>query len=402
MPSASSRERLLAAIDGSAGAPLPCCFMIFRALRAHCRDEYDFAGRQAALGLDTRVQLDDLPIRLAPEVVVREWTEPSGQGPPRLRRTYATPAGELTAVAKQTEDWPYGDRLPLFADYFTPRAVQYPVTGPEHLDALRALLAPPAPDDAAAFREEAAARRKFAEDRGYLLSAGWKSQRFVPGEDLALVGENGGTGTVVDALMWLCGGTAPLLWAYDDPDFLAALIEVIEQWNRARLEVHLETQPDLLIRRAWYESTDFWSPPLYRRFILPGLVREVELAHQAGARFGYIITTGMIHIAEAILEAGVDVIIGLDPAEEEADALASARDAFAGKLSLWGGVNGPHVVEDGEPDDVRRAVEAAVETLAPTGRFILCPVDNVRADTDRAWRNVETLIDSWRTLAKES
>ncbi|GAG42555.1 unnamed protein product, partial [marine sediment metagenome] len=53
--SSSSRERLLAAIDGAAGAPVPCSFMIFRALRGQCADEFEFARRQRDLGLDARV-----------------------------------------------------------------------------------------------------------------------------------------------------------------------------------------------------------------------------------------------------------------------------------------------------------------------------------------------------------
>ena len=60
------------------------------------------------------------------------------------------------------------------------------------------------------------------------------------------------------------------------------------------------------------------------------------------------------------------------------------------------------VVEEGTEADVRKSVEEAVSTLAPTGRFILCPVDNVRAETDRAWQNVRTFIDTWKSLTAES
>ncbi len=279
--------------------------------------------------------------------------------------------------------------------------MKYPVTGPEHLDALRSLLMSPTEDDIAAFREEAAARGKFADDHGLLFTGGWKSARTVPGEDRALIGTNGGTGTVVDALMWLCGGTEPLLWAYDEPEFLAELIGIVEDWNRRRLEIHLDAGPALFVRRAWYEGTDFWSPRFFRQFILPGLKREVQLVHQTGARYGYIITTGMLPIAEALVESGVDAIIGIDPGEGKGTTLAAVRDALGGKAALWGGVSGPLAVEEGTEDDVRGAVEEAMGTLAPTGRFILCPVDNVRADTDHAWRNVQVFIDTWKSMTEE-
>ena len=352
----------------------------------------EFAERQLELGLDARVQAEDLPVRFAPEVAVRDWTENG-----LLYRAYETPAGPLTAVAKRTEDWPYAESIPLFDDYFTPRAAKFPVTGPADLPALRYLLWRSRDEDIAAFREQTGARRRFAADRGLLFTGGWKSHRSVEGEDRGLVGDNGGTGTVIDTLMWLCGGTEPLLWAYDQPEFLRELIALVEDWNRRRLEIHLEAGVELLVRRAWYEGTEFWSPRLYREFILPGFKREVQLAKQAGARFGYIITSGVSAIADLILESGADVMIGVDPGEGKGTTLADVRERFGGRIGLWGGVSGPLVVEQGAEADVRQAVEEALGKLTPTGRFILCPVDNVRADTEQAWRNVRAFIETWKS-----
>ncbi|MCJ7750209.1 MAG: hypothetical protein MUQ65_03800 [Armatimonadetes bacterium] len=400
MTQQTSRERLLAAIDGPAAASVPCCFMIFSALRRQCKDECEFVDRQLELGLDARVQVDDLPIRFGAAVELTEEKEaPAAGGTPLLRRTYRTPAGELTAVVKQTEDWPYGDRLPLFDDYFTPRAVKFPITQPSDLDALRHLLPQPNAEEIATFRERAARRKAFAHERGVVVAGGWKSGRHAPGEDEGLMGANGGTGTVVDALMWLCGGTEPLMWAYDEPEFLSALIGLIEDWNRRRLEIHLEVGLDIVVRRAWYEGTEFWSPDLYRQVILPGLARDAALAHQYGARFAYIITSGMMPIADALCEAGIDVIIGVDPGEGKGTTVEDARDVFGGKIALWGGVSGPLAIEEGSESQVRQAVEEAMECLDPTGRFILSPVDNVRAETEQARRNVRVFIDTWKALA---
>ena len=396
----TSRERLLAAIDGPAAASVPCCFMIFSALRRQCKDEYEFVDRQLELGLDARVPVGDLPIRFGAAVELSEEKEaPAAGGTPLLRRTYRTPAGELTAVVKQTEDWPYGDRLPLFDDYFTPRAVKFPITGPSDLDALRHLLPEPRAEDITAFREQAAGQKAFAHDRGVAVAGGWGSGHPAQGQEEGLVGGDVGTGTVVDALMWLCGGTEPLMWAYDEPAFLSALIGLIEDWNRRRIEIQLEVGLDIVVRRAWYEGTEFWSPGLFRQFILPGLARDVALAHQYGARFAYILTSGMMHIADALCEAGIDVIIGVDPGEGKGTTLQNTRDAFGGKVALWGGVSGPLAIEEGSEAQVRQAVEEAMECLAPTGRFILSPVDNVSAETEQARRNVRVFIDTWKALA---
>ena len=396
----SARERLLAAIDGAPGAPIPCSFMMFRALRDTCRDEYEFASRQTEMGLNARLRLDDLPVRFSPEVSIADRVEPGPPGqPPILHRTYETPAGVLTSSVKQADGWLYGDKLPIFGDYITPRAVKHPITGPADLDPLRFLLVPPEADDIRSFKEETAKRKQFADDRGIALAGGWRGERLLPDEDKSLVGDNYGTGCVIDTLMWLCGGTEPLLWAYDDPRFLEELIGLVEEWDTKRLEIHLDTGVDIVFRRAWYESTEFWSPALYRQFVLPSLRRQVELAHQAGVRYCYIITSGTAAIADLILESGVDAIVGIDPGEGKGTTLRDVRQSFGGKVGLWGGVSGPFAVEEGTEADVRAAVEEAMAGLRGTGRFILSPVDNIRADTDQSWRNVRAFIDTWKSLA---
>ncbi len=200
----------------------------------------------------------------------------------------------------------------------------------------------------------------------------------------------------IDALMWLCGAVKPLYWAYDESDFLEELIEMIAVWNRKRMEIYLDEGVDLLIKRAWYESTDFWSPALYERFIAPVLKKDVELTHQAGAKFGYIITSGMMPLMENFIDIGIDVIIGVDPVQGRGTNLSILKEKANGKVCLWGGINGFLTVEKGTEDEVRYAVENALKILSKKSGFILSPVDNVTEDAEITWRNVDVLIKTWK------
>jgi len=94
-----------------------------------------------------------------------------------------------------------------------------------------------------------------------------------------------------------------------------------------------------------------------------------------------------------ILEAGVDVIIGVDPVQGKGTDLRRLKAATGG-AALWGGVNGFLTVEMGAPEEVAKAVREAIDALAPGGAFILSPVDNVRDDSPRAWENVRTVIEA--------
>jgi len=388
----SSRERMLCAIECGAPDYVPLSFMIFSALVHRCASPFEFFERQMELGLDTVVEMFRLnadamtdcsdacgvPVRFGPEVRVREWRE---QDPderyPLLHKEYMTPDGTLTCVVQQTDDWPYGNHVPFLDDYVEARATKPLVTRPEDLAALRHLLPPPRRQDVVRCRRLWEDGKRLAERHGLLTAGGW--------------------GVGGDALAWLCGLQDSVMIAMDQPQFLDGILDVVSQWNRWRMEVILDAGVDLFIRRAWYEGTDFWSPTLYRRFFLPRLNDEVQIAHQAGAKFAYILTSGTMPILDMLTEAGVDALIGVDPIQGKGTDMAEMKRRTAGKMCLWGGVNGFLTVERGTPEGIQFAVREALDTLGPDG-FILSPVDNIRDTSDEVWENALTLIEAWKEM----
>lgn len=407
MPEAmSSRERMLCAIEGKAADYVPLSFMIFSACEQRCAGPLDFFLRQKEMGLDAVVELWHLnadevkdcgdapgpPVVFGPEVQVAERKEvAAGERYPLLHKEYVTPDGTLSCTVQQTDDWPFGDHVPFLDDYIEARATKPLVTRFEDLPPLRFLLAPTRLHHLERTRQLWSKGTRFAREQGLLSAGGW--------------------GVGADALAWLCGLQSSVMVAVDQPELLDAILDVVSAWNRWRMEVILDAKPDLFVRRAWYEGTDFWSPALYRRFFLPRLAAEVVMAHQAGAKFAYILTSGSMPLLDLIIEAGVDVLVGVDPVQGKGTDMAEMKRrtaAFdelrppragrgAGKMALWGGVNGFLTVERGTEADIRKAVRLALDTLGPDG-FILSPVDNVRDTSEGTWQNTMALIEAWREM----
>ncbi|MBM4032745.1 MAG: hypothetical protein FJ291_13280 [Planctomycetes bacterium] len=393
MPEAmSSRERMLRAIEGRTADYVPLSFMIFSACEQRCAGPLDFFLRQKDMGLDPVVELwhmnaDEVkdcgdapgpPVVLGPDVKVRQWREVlTGERYPLLHKEYETPHGTLSCTVQQTDDWPFGDHVPFLDDYIEARATKALVTSSDDLPALRFLLAPPKLHELSRTRQLWATGVRFAQQHELLSAAGW------------CVG--------ADALAWLCGLQESVLMAVDSPELLDAILDEVSDWNRWRMEVMLDAKPDLFVRRGWYEGTDFWSPTLYRRFLLPRLAAEAKMAHQAGAKFGYILTSGTMPLLGMIIEAGVDVLIGVDPIQGKGTDMAEMKRLAAGRLALWGGVNGFITVERGTPQGIREAVKLALDSLGPDG-FILSPVDNIRDTSEEVWRNTLALIEAWREM----
>ena len=70
---------------------------------------------------------------------------------------------------------------------------------------------------------------------------------------------------------------------------------------------------DLFVQRGWYSTTDFWSPDLFEQHVLPNLRRNVACVHEAGAKFAYVMTTGIKPLLRFLPEAGVDLLYWVDP-----------------------------------------------------------------------------------------
>jgi uroporphyrinogen-III decarboxylase len=386
----TSRQRMLAALECRPVDHVPCAFMLHRALHQSSANYLDFVRRGLALELDAFVELPPrppvvindwynlhgIPVRYDPGVVVREWVErPAGEPNPVLVKEYDTPAGTLRAEVRQTDDWRWGDHVPFLDDYVEPRSRRFLVSVQADVERLRYLLVPPTDEERQAFLGECEPALALARARDLLVVGGW--------------------GVGADLLGWVFGLEHMMLATYDDPELIRSLLGLVSEWNAARMSVVLEAGVDLYVKRAWYENLDFWTPATWREFLMPLLRADAATAHAYGARFGYLITANCMPLLPMIAEAGVDVLIGVDPREWD---MAAARAAVGDRVCLWGGVNGHLTVEMGSEEAVRAEVRTAMDALGAAPGFILSPVDNVRADTQQARANVAALIDEWRSL----
>jgi hypothetical protein len=387
----SSRNRMLAALNCEESEYPPCSFMLYKGLQITSKHYADYIERQIDIGLDPYVMipprqpvvvndyynLHGMPVTYSPKVEIKEWVEhPDGEKYDLLVKEYHTPKGILRAEVWKTEDWPWDDHIPFLDDRIASRSNKFIVEEPADLESLHYLLVPPTTAEIKRMQDDSQLILDLARQHDLLVSGGW--------------------GVGADMLGWIYGLENMVFASVDFPDFLHAMLELIAEWNQKRMKTLLDLGLDLYIKRAWYETCHFWSPKSFREFIFPILKKEVELTHTAGAKFGYIVTSNTMPLLEMYAEAGVDVLMGVDPMEWD---LARTKEVLNGKVCLWGGVNGQLTVERGTEAEVTQEVSKAFELLAPGGGFILSPVDNVRVDDEVSRRNVQVLVEEWRKQA---
>ncbi len=397
----TSRERMLAALSCEPVDYTPCSFMLFFNLYEKCGSDREYVEELVRRGLDGFVHVGHLNHGmheygiLHPEVTWKEWIEKE-EGAVYFCRRLDTPAGPLTARVRQRDGWPAEGDFPLLKDWIVPRAEEALVKPERDLQKLRYLFGPFRDEDIAKLRDEAREAEKLAGKHGLLMVGGWKGT-VRPGlqVDPGVMG--------ADAMAWLSGYEDIMVLSLTKPGVIEEYLGVIHEWNMRQLSIYLDLTPaDLIIRRAWYETTEFWTPDAYRKLIFPFLKREAELVHEAGKKYGYIITSAFVPLIDSILDAGIDVLIGLDPEEGKGTDLKMVKERFSSaKRALWGGVSGAVTVETGTEEETERAVLRALSILGKGGGFILSPVDNVREDTETAWRNTRVFLETWKNHRKE-
>jgi len=358
--------------------------MMFHGLRDRKPGDWRaFIDDQLALGLDAVAELPELPFAFHPDVKIKEWKENlPGIEYPVMSKEYETPAGTLLTQVKQTNDWPHGDHIEFYDDHNVPRSLRYHVNGLPDLKGFRYMMLPPTADQIREYREGCAEVKKYADKKGVLV--------------------RGVRGVFIDAAIRFAGVENLVFAALEDPEYLEEYLGIIWDWNMHRMEIVLDENPDMFLRRAWYENMSFWSPDMFRKFMKPQLVREVKLARQAGAKYGYINSCMYMNLLDDFKDIGFDVLIGADPVEDIELDMAVLKNKMQGCISLWGGGNGFVTIEEGKPDAIKKEVNQAIDALAPGGGFILSPVDNVRDTSDKVLENAKVFIDEWKKRRDES
>jgi len=373
----SSKERMLTAIalEEPDRVPLHLRLFHFRPPKQIAwRDDIGRAKTFLSMGIDDILWVS-FPVVHDPGVRIRRWKEKRADAPyPILHKVYETPAGGVHHAVKQTGDWPHGDDVPLLEDFNVPRSERFPVASEEDVEALPYLLGLPRGEQLEQVRRNAEGKKRDADRLGVLLA--------------------GCCTSTADAALWLCGAEWLLTTAFDNPQLIERLLGIIQQWSLKRLELFID-YVDVVMHRAWYESPDFWSPPMYRKFLLPLLDEEARAIHGAGKLLMYVMTSGLEAHLDNFSGSHMDLLWGVDPVQGRAD-LHLLKSRLGRKMAMMGGMNSAITLGRGTETEIREAVRQAVRIMAPGGGFILSPVDALYEDTP--WSAVETMINEWKKL----
>lgn len=373
----SSKERILCALSRREADHVPMVIN-FWDTPLHpmlaWRNERQRLATYREKGWDTYLQITPT---VSPAAGVRTSLryDESGSGQV-LRQVWDAPTGRITEVLRVTDDWPEIQRrtsnLPFRDDFRTPRYVEYPFKQARDFDAIEHLFPIDNPSDEASLVAEHREKRALSDEFGVPLFAYMDAG--------------------MDWLLWLFPAEEAVLRVVENPELVERLLSQINCAKLRRLERLLDLGIDGVIRRGWYESTDLWSPDVFRRDAKPFIEREIGAVHGAGIPYVYIMVTGIMPLLGDLASMPFDCLCGAEPVLGGLD-LATIRSSLPGK-SIWGGLSGPEDLGRGTPRSVERSVDRAISVFGKTG-FILGMGVGFRCDWP--WANMEALEKAWRS-----
>ncbi len=168
----------------------------------------------------------------------------------------------------------------------------------------------------------------------------------------------------------------------DTPERIQWLAEQMAGYYRSIQEIAASLPGEAVMLGGNYDAT-MTPPPFFREHILPHLKAYADTLHRRG-KYLMTHTDGENRSLLALyLEAGVDIADSVCPAPMTKCDLAEIRDAFAGRITVWGGI--PSVVLCPHSfgwDAFKRFVDALLERYGHESHFVLGVSDMVTADAE--------------------
>jgi len=197
----------------------------------------------------------------------------------------------------------------------------------------------------------------------------------------------------MDWLAWISKQEAFIWQLIETPDETKKILDIINAAKRQRMQMLLDLGVDGVVRRGFYESTDFWNPAIFRDFAMPELRHEIEMTHAVGGIYTYMMISGVMALLPDLENMPFDCLWGVEPVLGVEDQ-RKVRESLPGK-AMFGGISGPAHLELGTPEHTVQGVEEAFEIMGKSG-FILGPRSMFRPHW--SWENLAAFEGAWKRL----
>ncbi len=177
------------------------------------------------------------------------------------------------------------------------------------------------------------------------------------------------------------------------PKFVHELIEVTQSHDVPAMVRMVEAGADVVVFGDDYadKNSTLMSPKHFKEFILPGLKRCVDAAHDAGALVVKHTDGNIMGIIDMIVETGIDA---LNPIEPQAGMdIGLIKREYGDRIAIVGNIDCGYLLSQAPVDEVRRVTRQTIAAAAPGGGYLLSSSNSIHSSVkpENFMAMVETL-----------
>jgi len=178
---------------------------------------------------------------------------------------------------------------------------------------------------------------------------------------------------------FLRGTTQFLMDMVDNPTLVHELIEVCQSHDIPAMQRMVAAGMDVVVFGDDYadKNSTLMSPKHFKEFILPGLKRAVDAAHEAGAYVVKHTDGNIMGILDMIVDTGID---GLNPLEPQAGMdIGLIKEKYGDRIALVGNIDCGYLLSQAPVEEVREVTRRTIELAAPGGGYCLSSSNSIHS-----------------------
>jgi len=178
---------------------------------------------------------------------------------------------------------------------------------------------------------------------------------------------------------FLRGTSRFLMDMVENPKLVHELTEVCQSHDIPAMQRMVAAGMDVVVFGDDYadKNSTLMSPRHFKEFILPGLKRAVDAAHEAGAYVVKHTDGNIMGIIEMIVGTGIDA---LNPIEPQAGMdIRLVKEKYGDRIAIIGNIDCGYLLSQAPVEEVRRVTRRTIETAAPGGGYMLSSSNSIHS-----------------------
>jgi uroporphyrinogen decarboxylase len=192
---------------------------------------------------------------------------------------------------------------------------------------------------------------------------------------------------------FLRGTEQYLMDMVDNPRLVHELVEVCLSYDIPAMQRMVAAGCDVVVFGDDYadKNATLMSPKHFKEFILPGLKRCVDAAHEAGAYVVKHTDGNIMGVLDMIVDTGIDAINPIEP--QAGMDIGLIKQRYGDRIALVGNIDCGYVLSQAPVEEVRHVTRDTIAAAKPGGGYCLSSSNSIHSSVkpENLMAMVETL-----------